>query len=97
MLPAGSCITDFISLEGRDRVLVSPRRAVDRVFCESGRFRCRRRIAGGRARVRTASYMEARATVRRDRQLAAFRARLLAVLNAGSKHACVRQAARASC
>ena len=45
---------------------------------DSGRFRGRRRIAGGRARVRTALYMAARAAVRCDLQLAAFRARLLA-------------------
>ena len=45
---------------------------------DSGRFRGRRRIAGGRARVRTALYMAARAAVRCDPHLAAFRARLLA-------------------
>ncbi len=45
---------------------------------DSGRFRGRRRIAGGRARVRTALYMAARAAVRCDPQMAAFRARLLA-------------------
>ena len=45
---------------------------------ESGRFRGRRRIAGGRARVRTALYMAARSAVRCDPHLATFRARLLA-------------------
>ena len=45
---------------------------------ESGQFRGRRRIAGGRPRVRKALYLAARAAVRCDPQLAAFRARLLA-------------------
>ena len=48
------------------------------VACESGHFRGRRVIAGGRARVRKALYMAARAAVRCDPHLAAFRARLLA-------------------
>ena len=46
--------------------------------CDSGRFRGRRRIVGGRARVRQALYMAARATVRSDPHLAAFRERLIA-------------------
>ena len=46
---------------------------------DSGQFRGRRRIAGGRPRVRKALYLAARAAVRCDPQLAAFRARLLAV------------------
>ena len=45
---------------------------------DSGRFRGRRRIVGGRARVRKALYMAARSAVRCDPHLAAFRARLLA-------------------
>ena len=45
---------------------------------ESGSFRGRRRIADRRTRVRTALYMAARAAVRRDPQMAAFRTRLLA-------------------
>ena len=45
---------------------------------DSGRFRGRRRIAGGRAGVRKALYMAARAAVRCDPHLGAFRARLLA-------------------
>lgn len=45
---------------------------------DSGHFRGRRVIAGGRARVRKALYMAARAAVRCDPHLAAFRARLLA-------------------
>ena len=48
------------------------------VACDSGHFRGRRAIAGGRARVRKALYMAARAAVRCDPHLAAFRARLLA-------------------
>lgn len=46
---------------------------------DSGQYRGRRRIAGGRPRVRKALYLAARAAVRCDPQLAAFRARLLAV------------------
>ena len=46
---------------------------------DSGQFRGRRRIAAGRPRVRKALYMAARAAVRCDPHLAAFRARLLAV------------------
>ena len=46
---------------------------------DSGQFRGRRRIAGGRPRVRKALYLAARAAVRCDPHLAAFRARLLAV------------------
>ena len=45
---------------------------------DSGRFRGRRRITGGRAGVRKALYMAARGAVRCDPQLAAFRAPLLA-------------------
>ena len=45
---------------------------------DSGRFRGRRRIVGGRARVRKALYMAARSAVRCDPHLGAFRARLLA-------------------
>ena len=46
---------------------------------DSGQFRGRRRIAAGRPRVRKALYLAARAAVRCDPHLAAFRARLLAV------------------
>jgi len=46
--------------------------------CESGNYRGRRRIVGGRARVRKALYMAALAAVRCDPHMAAFRARLLA-------------------
>lgn len=46
--------------------------------CDSGRFRGRRKIVGGRARVRKALYMAARAAVRSDPHMAAFRARLIA-------------------
>ena len=45
---------------------------------DSGQFRGRRRIAAGRPRVRKALYLAARAAVRCDPHLAAFRARLLA-------------------
>ena len=46
---------------------------------DSGQFRGRRRIAAGRPRVRKALYLAARAAVRCDPHLAAFRTRLLAV------------------
>ena len=45
---------------------------------ESGNYRGRRAIAGGRGRVRKALYMAARAAVRCDPHMAAFRQRLLA-------------------
>ena len=45
---------------------------------ESGNYRGRRRIVGGRARVRKALYMAALTAVRCDPHRAAFRARLLA-------------------
>lgn len=45
---------------------------------ESGRYRGRRCIGGGRARVRRALYLAAWSAVRADRGLAAFRERLLA-------------------
>ncbi len=45
---------------------------------ESGKYRGRRAIAGGRGRVRKALYMAARAAVRCDPHMAAFRQRLLA-------------------
>ena len=45
---------------------------------DSGQFRGRRRIAAGRPGVRKALYLAARAAVRCDPHLAAFRARLLA-------------------
>ena len=45
---------------------------------DSGRYRAKRQIAGGRTRVRQALYMAARTAVRCDAGMRAFRERLLA-------------------